>query len=1404
MGILEVLILQNNINKFFIDNIGFIPFDIKGEIKKVNNGIEDIYEIYIENNKNEAFEIYLKKYLTRMLKSEVKITPVGNNSVEYFIENWQKLIIGNNLYEYLMLLLPIFDGEKIIFKTFSKYVVTRLKREKSTLNSFIARYIGNNINYEFELDDKLKPDSKPMDYYFNEPSNYYNNTVNKISNKKNDIIIIGNNFKKIHTDISSIQSTEGRIAVIKGKVFYKEFNDKNNIVSLYVTDNNDSIVVKHFASLGAEINSKVNIGDMLLIEGSIFYDTFIKDFCVKPFNLVKIQEEFKTSEDNNESKRVELHSHSKLSQMDGIIEVKDLVKKAKKFGHKAIAITDHGAIQSIPQFYDAASSMEIKAIYGLEANVVDDFINIININTEDQLIDKCEYVVFDFETTGLQPAVNEIIEIGAVKVKNGEVIEKFHSLIKPEKSLPPIITKITGIDEDMLKDKNSIEEELPKFLKFIGNSILVAHNADFDYRFLREWVGKVQNKKYKNTYIDTLSLSKSLMNLSGYSLDKVVKGLNLGNFNHHRADEDAHITALVFLKLIEMAMSRGVKYLSDFDKLRKFIDYKSLRPMHMTVLVKNRTGLKNLYKLVSNSHVKYFYRIPRILKSELSNLRDGLLIGSGCENGELCQAFIRGATKDELLETAKFFDYIEIMPIDSLEIREEFSDERAIEMYKMIYEVARELDIPAVMTGNVHYLEKHERKFRTALKVADKKRYYKSNRYFRTTDEMLDATFKIFNNKSICEELVIKNSNLIADSIEEIQPLKKKLNPPNIENAENQVRELTMNKAYEMYGEKLPEIVMKRLERELNSIIKHGYSVLYLMAQKIVKKSNDDGYLVGSRGSVGSSLVATMMGITEVNPLPPHYYCPKCKKSIFFTDGKYGSGYDLPDKKCEDCNIMMKKNGQDIPFETFMGFEGDKIPDIDLNFSGEYQARAHKYVEEMFGTGHVFKAGTISTVAERTAFEYARKYSEKYSEVTGKTLRNCEMQRIANAITGVKRTTGQHPGGLMIVPKEFEIFDFTPIQFPANDTKSDVKTTHFDYHVIHDDLVKLDALGHDDPTFIRMLTDLTGISPFDIPMDDKKTMSIFSSTQTLNIDLKNELNTTVGSLGIPEFGTNFVRRMLEDTRPKTFAELVRISGLSHGTDVWSGNAKNYIDDGIATLNDVIACRDDIMNYLILKGADPKKSFFIMEKVRKGKGLTPEDEELMKNVKVPEWFLNSCKKIKYLFPKAHAAAYVSMAFRIAWFKVHKPLAFYATYFSVKGDEFNLEVIIKGKDSIKRRLMELRSMELDVKKKNERTVLEIALEMLLRGFSFKNVDLYRSDSKKFLIDGKSLIIPFIKIPNLGEKAAKSVIVARNKGEFQSIEELISRTGVNKSNIETLKDMKILDGLPDKNQMSLFGGI
>lgn len=1387
---------MQDIKNFLFENVGFIPFEISGQIIVKNEEAE----INLQKIGEDIDEASLKLFFTRLLKKNVKVIFTNNEGPEFIVNNWKQLIINHHLKDYLRLLIPEYSQEnKIIFKTYSPIVKSRLTKEKEELDNILFKYLGSKTPYEIIIDESLKPTFIDESYEKADSQDSDLSSDSDTSKKLAEIervIIIGRDFKKVPIPLSMLPSNEGSKVVVSGKIFYKEYNEKGPVSTIYITDKKSSAVIKTFSETANILNKELDDGDNLLIEGVTFYDSFSHEFAIRPMNIVKLKEETFDREDKYPSKRVELSLHSKLSAMEGLLDVDQVVKTIKKWGHKAVAITDSGVVQSIPEFYEKATAEGIKPIFGMQAFVVDEFVNIISLLEEDKKISETEFVVFDLETTGLEPAMHEIIEIGAVKIKNMKIVSKFHSLVKPRKPVSNFTSNFTGITNEMLEVEKPIEEVLPQFLSFIEGTVLVAHNADFDYRFLREWVRKVYNEHLEQTYIDTLALSKSLLTLKSYGLDKVVQELKLGSFEHHRAHEDANITGLVFLKLIEMAKPKNVEMLSDLEKLQKFIDFRRIRPSAMTILVKNKTGLKNLYKLVSNAHVKYFYRVPRILKSELSRMREGLLIGGGAEEGEIFQAYLRGASHDEIIEIAKFFDYLELTPLDTLSDRS-IPEEQLKNIYKDIYNLGNELNMPVVMVSNAHYLDKEDQIFYNALKVAEKRKTSIAHRYLRTTDEMVDEAQRIFGDKEIAEKIVITNTNEIADQVESIKPLSNKLHPPKIENAEVEIEEIAKKKAYEIYGNPLPEIVESRLNRELESIIKHGYAVLYLIAQKIVQKSLEDGYLVGSRGSVGSSLVATMLGITEINPLPPHYICPNCKKVEFFDNKEIGSGYDLPDKKCEKCGTKMKKDGQDIPFETFMGFEGDKIPDIDLNFSGDYQNKAHKHIEKMFGEDHVFRAGTISTIADRTAYGFAKKYCEEQG-----ILKNSEITRIVKAIAGVKRTTGQHPGGLMIVPKEEEVYDYTPIQFPANDTKSSVQTTHFDYHVIHNDLVKLDALGHDDPTFIKMMSDLTGVDPMDIPMDDKETLSLFSSTKALKIDLKNELGTTIGTLGVPEFGTTFVRKMLEDTRPKSFSELVRISGLSHGTDVWSGIAKNWIDRNIATLDDVISCRDDIMNYLLSKGAPPKTAFSIMEKVRKGKGINDEDIELMKNLKVPEWFIISCQKIKYLFPKAHAAAYVSMAFRIAWFKVHYPLAFYSTYFTVKGDEFNLKAIFSGREAIKKRIFELRNMDLDVRKKNEMVVLELALEMMLRGYNFTMVDLYKSDSKKFLIEGNSLIVPFIKVPNLGEKAAENIIKSRENG-YKSIEDFAAKSGCNKTNVETLRELGVLKNLPETNQMSLFRG-
>ncbi|HEY8543017.1 MAG TPA: PolC-type DNA polymerase III, partial [Pseudothermotoga sp.] len=881
--------------------------------------------------------------------------------------------------------------------------------------------------------------------------------------------------------------------------------------------------------------------------------------------------------DDAPQKRVELHAHSKLSDLDSVLDISEYVERASLWGWKAIALTDHGVVQGIPYFYEACKKNGIKPIFGVEAYLVNDSDPVV-LGADDVDIDNKRFVVLDIETTGLHPMFSEIIEIGAVAIEEGQITENFHSLIKPREKLNSFTIEFTKITDQMLEDQPSIEEVLPKFFEFCKDSVVVAHNANFDYRFLRYWIEKVMKANWKIPVLDTLALSKRLVKLSSYNLEKLANHFKVGTFSHHRALEDARVTAQIFIELLKIAKERNIETFKQIEGLHKESILKQSKPFHATILVQNKDGLKNLYKLISNAHVKYFHGVPRIPKSDLQSLRNGLLIGSGCVTGELIQEMLAGANESEIEETLAFYDFVEIMPLDLLPISNDLglSRERLREIYEKLYEICEKIGVPVVMTGDVHFLDPEDEKIRSVLQAPQQDNIPEQPAaYLRTTQEMLEAAKEILRDERKAFEVVVEYPNQIASSVEEITPLEKKLHTPRIEGAEEQVRSIATHRAIQMYGEPLPELIEKRLNKELDAIINHGYAVLYLIAKKMVDKSLQDGYVVGSRGSVGSSFVAFLMGITEVNPLPPHYFCAKCHYIEFVQNNGYGSGYDLPLKRCPNCGEFLNRNGQDIPFETFMGFEGDKVPDIDLNFSGDYQDEAHKFIETLFGKEHVYRAGTINTIASRTAYGFVRAYGEK----TSKKVRKAESERLANAITGVKRTTGQHPGGLMIIPKEYEVYDFTPIQYPANTKEAMVLTTHFDYESIHDDLVKIDALGHDDPTFVKLLKDITGIDPMEVPMDDEKTIKIFSTLESLGIK-PDDIGTDVGTLGIPEFGTQFVRGMLSETRPKSFAELVRISGLSHGTDVWLNNAQEWIRQKKATLSDVIACRDDIMNYLI--------------------------------------------------------------------------------------------------------------------------------------------------------------------------------------------------------------------------------
>ena len=1088
------------------------------------------------------------------------------------------------------------------------------------------------------------------------------------------------------------------------------------------------------------------------IEGNAGMDNFSGELTVMANTIIETEGLKKQIRmDNAKVKRVELHMHTKMSQMDAMTSAKDLIKRAMKWGMKSIAITDHGVVQSFPEAHKllGVDNPDMKVIYGVEAYLAPD--NTQNVyNSKGQSIDTT-YCVLDLETTGFSAKTEKITEVGIMKVQNGEVVDEFSCFVNPEKHIPERVVEVTHITDEMVKDAETIDKVFPKILEFLGdikNTVIVAHNANFDVGFLKQ---NAMNLGYEfdYTYLDTLSLAKDLFpDYKKYKLGKIAENLGIKVEVAHRALDDVDTTVKVFNVMVQMLKDKGAKTIDDIDLVAadeetKKEEYKKLKTYHAIILAKNYVGLRNLYKLVSISHLHYFYRKPRILKSLYKKYSEGLILGSACEQGELYQAIELGKTDDEIEEIASDYDYLEIQPIGNNEflVREGIvQDEEALrDINRKIIEIGEKLGKPVVATCDVHFMDPQDEIYRRILEAGQK--YDDADNqaplYLRTTEEMLEE-FKYLGEEK-AYEVVVTNTNKISDMCEQISPISPEKCPPHIPGCEEDIKNIAYKKAYELYGDPLPEIVKTRLDKELDSIINNGYAVMYIIAQKLVWKSNDDGYIVGSRGSVGSSLAAFMTGITEVNSLQPHYRCKNCKYSDF-TDYGYQNGFDLPDKKCPKCGEMLVKDGMDIPFETFLGFNGDKEPDIDLNFSGEYQAKAHKYTEVIFGKGTTFKAGTVGTVADKTAYGYVKNYFEE----RGIPINKAEIGRLSQGCTGIKRTTGQHPGGIIVVPKGREIYEFTPVQHPADDPNSDIITTHFDYHSIDANLLKLDILGHDDPTVIRMLQDLTGIAPTDIPLDDKETMSIFNSTEALGVTPE-QIHSQVGTYGIPEYGTKFARGMLLDTKPTTFDELIRLSGLSHGTDVWLGNAQTLIEQGIVTLQEAICCRDDIMIYLIKKGVPPDKAFKIMETVRKGKALKdPEKWEgfktIMKEHDVPDWYIKSCEKIKYMFPKAHAAAYVTNAFRIAWFKVHIPLAYYAAYYSIRAKAFDAEYMINGKEKVKNKMKDI---ELKNQKKEATNAeldmyddLEIVLEMYERGFEFLPVDLYESDSTKFKIEDRKI--------------------------------------------------------------------
>ncbi|NLD49835.1 MAG: PolC-type DNA polymerase III [Clostridiaceae bacterium] len=1231
----------------------------------------------------------------------------------------------------------------------------------------------------------------------------FNNQGSVQKASANSEVIIGKVFNDQISRMDEVTQDSGRV-VIRGDIFRTEIRELKSGKYLYifdVTDYTSSLTVKLFIEKDKldSIKDRIKENITIKVRGEAQYDKFSKELTVLASDIIQIDKSIKG--DTAEQKRVELHLHTQMSALDAVTPVKELVKRAAQWGHKAIAITDHGVVQAYPDAAEAARKNKIKIIYGIEAYLLDDSVPIVY-NSNGQSID-AEVIALDIETTGLDPDSDKITEIGAVKIKDGKVIDSFCSFVNPQIPIPENIVKLTGITDEMVKDAPLIDTVLTSFLDFIGETALVAHNASFDMGFIKH-NARILGKEIRNPVIDTLQLCRQMFpELGRHKLNVVAKHLGIKLENHHRALDDAETCGGIFSRCIELLKKKEAKTIDDIQsEFEGNTNYQKANSYHAIILVKNYTGLKNLYKIVSNSHLKYFYKKPRVPKKLLMNHREGLILGSACEAGELYRSILENKSEEDIIKIAKFYDYLEIQPlgnnqflINSGKVK---SQEELKGINRKIVELGEKLNKPVVATCDVHFMDPGDEVFRRIL-MAGQGFSDADNQapiYFRTTDEMLEEFSYMGAEKAL--EIVVTNTNKIADMCDEIIPIPDGTFPPRIDGAEEEIKKLSEEKAREIYGEVLPEVVEKRIEKELNSIIKNGFSVMYIIAQKLVWKSLSDGYLVGSRGSVGSSFAAYLTGITEVNSLPPHYICTTCKYSEFIEDGSYGCGFDLPAKDCPECGKPLKRDGYDIPFETFLGFDGDKEPDIDLNFSGEYQPVAHKYTEELFGEGHVYRAGTIATIAEKTAFGFVKNYMDDRE----KTVTNAEITRPIKGCTGVKRTTGQHPGGVMIVPQDREIYEFCPIQRPADDTSSNIITTHFDYHSISGRLLKLDILGHDDPTVIRMLEDLTGVNAREIPIGEKKTMGIFSSTEPLGIKPE-DVNSEVGTFAIPEFGTKFVRQMLVDTKPTTFSELIRISGLSHGTDVWLNNAQDLIRNNIATLSEVICTRDDIMLYLLYSGLPPKTAFKIMEDVRKGKGLKEEYEAVMKENKVPDWYIMSCKKIKYMFPKAHAAAYVMMAFRIAWFKVYYPEAFYVTYFTVRADEFDANIMCHGQDKVRNKIKELeqKGNNMTQKEKNVLTILEVTNEMYARGIKFLPVDLYKSDAMKFQITPEGLRPPLNALQGLGGTAAQNIVEARNAGSFLSIDDLRIKAKISKTVIEILESNGCLEGLPESNQISLF---
>ena len=1233
---------------------------------------------------------------------------------------------------------------------------------------------------------------------------------------ENPDVLYGRDFEDDFIELERIEGEIGEVT-IRGKILDKDsrlLRSGKTIIIFHITDFTDTITVKVFANEDTleDLNNAIKEKNFIRLQGMTTIDRFDGELTIGSIRGIKKYEDFTSKRtDNSPVKRVELHCHTKMSDMDGVSEVKDIVKRAKSWGMPAIAVTDHGCVQAFP---DASHALDkgdsFKILYGVEGYLVDDMKELVEHSRGQSFSDS--YVVFDIETTGFSPEKNKIIEIGAVKVVNGQITDKFSTFVNPDVPIPFEIEQLTGINDNMVLSSPGIEVILPQFLEFCKDCALVAHNASFDVSFI-SWQAAKQGLEFEPTVLDTVAIARQLLpSLNRFKLDTVAKALNISLENHHRAVDDAGATAEIFVKFVEMLRARGVENLDQLNEMSELSPdtIKKLPTHHVIILAKNEVGRINLYRLVSWSHIDYFAKRPRIPKSLLNQYREGLIIGSACEAGELYQALLRGLPRAELMKVASFYDFLEIQPLgnNAFMLRDEKSTVKTMEdlmdLNRRIVQMGEELGKPVCATCDVHFLNPEDEVYRRILMAgqgfsdADQQ----APLYLRTTEEMLKEFEYLGPDKA--EEVVITNTRMIADMCERIAPVRPDKCPPVIEDSDETLRKICYDKAHEMYGENLPEIVTARLEKELHSIISNGFAVMYIIAQKLVWKSNEDGYLVGSRGSVGSSFVANMAGITEVNSLSPHYLCPHCHYNDFDSEEvkKFSgmAGCDMPDRNCPKCGTPMTKQGFDIPFETFLGFKGDKEPDIDLNFSGEYQSKAHDYTEVIFGKGQTFRAGTIGTLADKTAFGFVKRYYEE----RGIHKRNCEIDRIVQGCVGVRRTTGQHPGGIVVLPIGEEIYSFTPVQRPANDMTTSTVTTHFDYHSIDHNLLKLDILGHQDPTMIRMLQDLTGLDPVnDIPLDSPEVMSLFQNTSALGITPDDIGGCKLGALGIPEFGTDFAMQMLLDAKPKYFSDLVRIAGLAHGTDVWLGNAKDLILSGQATIQTAICCRDDIMVYLIQMGLEEGLSFTIMESVRKGKGLKPEWIEEMKAHNVPQWYIDSCLKIKYMFPKAHAAAYVMMAWRVAFCKVFYPLAYYAAFFSIRANGFSYELMCQGREKLEYHLADFKKRSDSLSKAEQDTLrdMRIVQEMYARGYDFMPIDIYRAQADRFqIIDGK-LMPSLSSIAGLGLSAAEGVVYAAMDGPFLSKEDFRNRSKVSKTICDLMSDMGILGDLPESNQLSLF---